>query len=53
MSVTKLILNSVPRPWLIRLSYFVRPLLIWFYKGDEVTDPIDQKKLSKLSPLWI
>ena len=50
MNLTKLILNSVPRPWLIRLSYFVRPLLIWFYKGDEVTDPIDQKSFRSFLP---
>ena len=50
MSVTKLILNSVPRPWLIRLSYFVRPLLIWFYKGDQVTDPIDQRSFRSFLP---
>ena len=50
MSITKLILNSVPRPWLIRLSYLVRPLLIWFYKGDQVTDPIDQRSFRSFLP---
>ncbi len=50
MSITKLILNSVPRPWLIRLSYFIRPLLIWFYKGDQVTDPIDQRNFRSFLP---
>ncbi len=50
MSVTKLILNSVPRPWLIRLSYFVRPLLIWLYRGNQVTDPIDQRSFRRFLP---
>jgi hypothetical protein len=50
MSITKLILNSVPRPWLIRLSYFIRPLLIWLYKGDRMTDPIDQRNFRSFLP---
>ena len=34
-------MNTIPRPWLIRLSYAARPVLIWFFKGENFTDPID------------
>ena len=46
----KILLNTVPRPWLIRLSYWVRPFLILFYKGDKYTDPIDGKSFRRLLP---
>ena len=39
----KLILNLIPRPLLIRLSYVVRPILAFFLKGSTFTDPIDGK----------
>ena len=39
----KLILNLIPRPLLIRLSYVVRPILAFFLKGNTYTDPIDGK----------
>ena len=39
----KFILNLVPRPILIRLSYIVRPILAFFLKGNKYTDPIDGK----------
>lgn len=39
----KFILNIVPRPILIRLSYVVRPILAFFLKGNKYTDPIDGK----------
>ena len=39
----KLILNVVPRPLLIRLSYVARPILAFFLKGNTYTDPIDGK----------
>lgn len=39
----KKILNTIPRPILIRLSYFVSPVLAFFLKGDKFTDPIDGK----------
>jgi len=35
------ILNLLPRPWLISLSIWFRPLIKWYYKGDRFTDPID------------
>lgn len=43
-------LNLIPRPWLIRLSYAIRPLLVLFLKGDKYTDPIDGKSYRKLLP---
>ena len=39
----KLILNTIPRPLLIRLSYVARPILAFFLKGNTYTDPIDGK----------
>ena len=39
----KFILNLVPRPLLIRLSYGVRPILAFFLRGNKYTDPIDGK----------
>ncbi|KAA5824167.1 class I SAM-dependent methyltransferase [Algibacter amylolyticus] len=39
----KLILNIIPRPLLIRLSYVARPILAVFLKGNTFTDPIDGK----------
>ncbi|MCB0426778.1 MAG: class I SAM-dependent methyltransferase [Mangrovimonas sp.] len=39
----KILLNLIPRPILIRLSYWVRPILVFFLKGNTFTDPIDGK----------
>ncbi|AXT20703.1 methyltransferase domain-containing protein [Flavobacteriaceae bacterium AU392] len=39
--VFKIILNIVPRPLLIRLSYIVRPILALILKGNKYIDPID------------
>ncbi|XMO87277.1 methyltransferase domain-containing protein [Algibacter sp. AS12] len=41
--IFKLILNIIPRPILIRLSYIARPILAFFLKGNTFTDPIDGK----------
>ncbi|TYP69884.1 class I SAM-dependent methyltransferase [Aquimarina intermedia] len=46
----KFVLNTVPRPFLIRLSYIVRPLIAWFLRGSRYTDPIDGKQFSKFLP---
>lgn len=46
----KKILNIVPRPVLIKLSYVVRPILTWTMRGDRYTDPIDGKSFSKFLP---
>jgi SAM-dependent methyltransferase len=42
-SVFKFILNTIPRPLLIRMSYVARPILALLLKGDKFTDPIDGK----------
>ncbi|KAB1067406.1 methyltransferase domain-containing protein [Tamlana haliotis] len=46
----KLILNTIPRPLLIRLSYVVRPVLASFLKGTNFTDPIDGKSFKSFLP---
>jgi SAM-dependent methyltransferase len=46
----KLILNLVPRPLLIRLSYVIRPILAFFFKGNTYTDPIDGKSFKSFLP---
>lgn len=46
----KFILNFLPRPFLIRLSYTVRPFLAFFLKGDTYTDPIDGKSFKSFLP---
>lgn len=46
----KFFLNKIPRPWLIKLSYVVRPFLALFYFGSRFTDPIDGKSFRKFLP---
>ena len=46
----KLILNIIPRPILIRLSYIVRPVLAFILKGNTFTDPIDGKGFKTFLP---
>ena len=46
----KTILNIIPRPILIRLSYVVRPLFAWYLKGNRYTDPIDGKSFKSFLP---
>lgn len=43
-------LNFFPRPFLIRLSYTVRPFLAFFLKGKTFTDPIDGKSFITFLP---
>ena len=43
-------LNSIPRPILIKLSYWVRPVLALLLKGKNYTDPIDGKTYRKFLP---
>ena len=50
MRLIKTILNTLPRPWLIRVSYWVRPLLSFYYKGDRYTDPIDGRSFRTFLP---
>ena len=46
----KYFLNLIPRPLLIRLSYWVRPLIAFSLKGKTYTDPIDGKNFRKFLP---
>lgn len=46
----KYFLNLLPRPWLIKISYWVRPILAFFLKGNNYIDPIDGKGFRKLLP---
>ena len=46
----KLILNTIPRPLLIRLSYVIRPVLAFALKGNTFTDPIDGKSFKSFLP---
>lgn len=50
MKLFKLILNTIPRPWLIKVSYWIKPLFVLYLKGDRFTDPIDEKSFRKLLP---
>ena len=49
-SAFKLILNTIPRPILIRLSYVVRPVLALALRGSTYTDPIDGKSFKSFLP---
>ena len=46
----KLILNTIPRPILIRLSYVARPILAFALKGNQFMDPIDGKSFKSFLP---
>ena len=48
--IFKLILNSIPRPILIKVSYWVRPIISFYLKGNTYTDPIDGKSFKKFLP---
>lgn len=48
--IFKFILNTIPRPILIRLSIVVRPILAFLLKGSRYTDPIDGKSFRMFLP---
>jgi len=50
MKIFKFVLNTVPRPYLIKLSYLVSPILAFWLKGDRYTDPIDGKSFKHFLP---
>ena len=50
MSVIKYILNTIPRPYLIKMSYWVRPFLALYLIGKKYEDPIDGKTFRKFLP---
>jgi predicted SAM-dependent methyltransferase len=46
----KVVLNTVPRPLLITLSYWIKPFFKYALRGNKYTDPIDGKSFSKFLP---
>ncbi len=50
MKIFKYILNTIPRPLLIKVSYLVRPIIAFALKGNRFTDPIDGKSFRKFLP---
>jgi SAM-dependent methyltransferase len=46
----KVLLNLVPRPWLITLSIWFQPLIKLYFKGSRFTDPIDGSSYRKFLP---
>jgi SAM-dependent methyltransferase len=46
----KFFLNKIPRPLLIRASYFIRPVIAFSLRGSKYTDPIDGKSFRKFLP---
>ena len=48
--IAKFLLNTIPRPLLINLSIFLRPLIYLFFKGTKFSDPIDGKSYRKFLP---
>ena len=43
-------LSLFPRPFLIKVSYLVRPVFAFFLKGNKYTDPIDGKSFRTFLP---
>lgn len=43
-------MNILPRPLLIQGSYIIRPILVWFMKGNRFVDPIDGQGYYSLLP---
>ena len=50
MIVISKILNTIPRPQLIKLSNWLRPIIAVFLRGTQYTDPIDGKSYRKFLP---
>ena len=50
MRIFKLVLNTLPRPLLIKLSYFARPFFQLGLRGNKYEDPIDGKTFRKFLP---
>ena len=50
MSLFKLALNIIPRPFLIKMSYLAQPFVSFYLRGDTYTDPIDGKSFRKFLP---
>lgn len=43
-------LHLFPRPWLIRVSLWARPLMDFYFQGDRFIDPINGKSYRKFLP---
>lgn len=50
MKIVSKTLNILPRPILIKLSYWVRPVIAFLLKGNTYIDPIDGKSYRKFLP---
>jgi len=50
LKLFKIILNTIPRPILIKLSYVARPLMAFYLRGNSYTDPIDNRSFRKFLP---
>lgn len=50
MIIISKILNTIPRPQLIKLSNWLRPIIALFLRGTKYTDPIDGKSYRKFLP---
>lgn len=50
MIVISKILNTIPRPQLIKLSNWLRPIIALFLRGTQYTDPIDGKSYRTFLP---
>lgn len=50
MKIFKKVLNTIPRPLLIRFSYLAKPFLQFALKGNNYEDPIDGKTFRKFLP---
>jgi len=50
MKIFKFVLNTIPRPYLIKMSYLARPILSVLLKGDTYIDPIDGKGFKRFLP---
>ncbi|WP_396165420.1 class I SAM-dependent methyltransferase [Flavobacterium sp.] len=48
--IFKFILNTIPRPILIRLSIVARPIIAFILKGNKFTDPIDGNSFRMFLP---
>jgi SAM-dependent methyltransferase len=49
-NIFKYLLNNIPRPLLIKLSYVARPVLAVYMRGSTYTDPIDGKRFRSFLP---
>ena len=50
MKIFSKLLNTLPRPYLIKFSYLVRPIFSFWLRGNTYTDPIDGRNFRKFLP---